>query len=397
MGGSGGPWAIREDRGPYWPACSGVAMIDKDPAHAILVDHLSTTETLYRRALRELDPHADCQIRPAADLGVPYDVIRLAGGFATGCVIDWTCHVPVVPVDTTMNIDTSSVFWLDGDPSGVFTEQSITRLRTDIEERSSYEWNFDSGNHFLSYCWSPADDRHALVLHSNEKEFKNQYNGLCPTQDNWFADSIRSFGQERPIRLLIGPKAKLFTQLAHMLEEFNILRHRFLATMLLGESVAISSELHKHHYFMPTVSSAAIGCYLCDLDEEVPLFSELGGDISFFRPHAGGGNVISLASGEVKLIVPHGWGMTWSRPTQIRHSSHVLEVNGRKYPVEAGVSLLDDPDVVPRRFEGGPQEFLARIAHHTPGEIVSVLHQVASYSRHGFLRHVHEPGIYSKR
>ncbi|MCF2435265.1 hypothetical protein LV779_14035 [Streptomyces thinghirensis] len=47
----------------------------------------------------------------------------LAEGFATGCLVEWACRVPVVPVDTTMNIDTSSVFWLDGDPAEVFTEE----------------------------------------------------------------------------------------------------------------------------------------------------------------------------------------------------------------------------------------------------------------------------------
>ena len=191
------------------------------------------------RALRTLDPAAECQVVPAADLGIPYDVLRLAGGFATGCFVEWQCGTPVMPIDTTMNIDTSSLFWLDGNPEGAFTQARIEELRRQIDHESSYEWNFHRGNHFILTCRRNSDGRYGLLLHSNEKEFKDQFNGLCPTPGNWYEKSVQVFDGEPRIRLLVGRKAALFSEFAHMLEEFNILRHRFVATMLMGGHVGI--------------------------------------------------------------------------------------------------------------------------------------------------------------
>ncbi|MEU0108988.1 hypothetical protein ABZ313_27040 [Streptomyces sp. NPDC006251] len=362
-------------------------IVEHDRAQQFLVPHLRRTESLLRRALRTLDPRADCRLSPAADLGIPYDVLRLAGGFATGCLVEWECRVPVVPVDTTMNIDTSSVFWLDGDPAEAFTEEAVSALRGRIADDSSYEWNFDRGNHFILTGRRVSDGRYALLLHSNEKEFKDQFNGLCPTPGNWFADSVHVFEGERRIRLLIGHKAELFADLAQMLLRFNILRHRFMATMLLNGRIAVVGEYHKHHYFMPTPASAAIGCYLCEPDEEVPVFSAVGRPIAMFRPAVGGLNAVRLLAGEDRLVVPHGWGMTASRSLHITQSEDRLTLNGRAYPLAPGVSLLDHPDITPRLFAGGTREFLAAIREHTPGRLVTELVQTASYSRHGFIRH----------
>ncbi|MEU5520822.1 hypothetical protein ABZ759_09045 [Streptomyces sp. NPDC047860] len=365
-------------------------IVEHDRAQQFLVPYLRQTEVLLRKALRTLDRRADCRISPAADLGIPYDVLRLAGGFATGCLVEWDCRVQAVPVDTTMNIDTSSVFWLDGDPAEVFTEETVRALRGRIAEDSSYEWNFDRGNHFILTCRRASDGRYALLLHSNEKEFKDQFNGLCPTPGNWYADSVRVFDGERRIRLLVGHKAELFADLAQMLLAFNILRHRFVATMLLNGHIKITGEYHKHHYFMPTPASAAIGCYLCEPDEEVPVFSAVGQPIAMFRPAAGGLNAVRLLTGEDRLVVPHGWGMAASRSLHLTQSEDRLTLNGQTYELAPGVSLLDHPHVTPRLFTGGTREFLAAIRGHTPGRLVTELLQTASYSRHGFLRH--EPG-----
>jgi hypothetical protein len=358
-----------------------------DYAQALLIPYLERTQRLLSNALRKLDSAADCQVVPAADLGIPYDVLRLAGGFATGCFIEWQCSTPVIPIDTTMNIDTSSVFWLDSDPGEAFSQERIESLKRRIDADSSYEWNFNRGNHFILTCRRDTDGRYALLLHSNEKEFKDQFNGLCPTPDNWYEKSIRVFEGERSIRLLVGDPAQLFSQFAHMLQNFNILRHRFIATMLMGDCVGITEEYHKHHYFMPTPTSAALGCYLCESDEEVPIFSSVGRPIAMFRPTVGGLNEVRLLAGGNCLIVPHGWGMTASRPLLLVQSDDHLVLSGRSYSLKPGVSLLDHADVTPRLFDGGMHEFLQVIRAHTPGNLVAQLVQLSSYSRHGFLRH----------
>jgi hypothetical protein len=280
---------------------------------------------------------------------------------------------------------------LDGDPDDAFSKERIESLRRRIDDDSSYEWNFDRGNHFILTCRRDTDGRHALLLHSNEKEFKDQFNGLCPTPDNWYEKSVRVFDGERGVRLLIGNQAQLFTQLAYMLQDFNILRHRFIANMLMGDRVGITEEYHKHHYFMPTPTSAALGCYLCESGEEVPVFSSIGRPIAMFRPTAGGSNKVRLLAGGTCLIVPHGWGMSASRALHLTQSDHHLVLNGRSYSLKPGVSLLDHKDVTPRLFDGGTQEFLQVIRTHTPGDLVAELIQLSSYSRHGFLRHGSEP------
>ncbi|GAA1937475.1 hypothetical protein GCM10009754_00620 [Amycolatopsis minnesotensis] len=230
------------------------------------------------------------------------------------------------------------------------------------------------------------------MLHSNEKEFKDQFNGLSPTAGNWYEKSIRVFGGDRRIRLLVGDRAVLFAQIAQMLQDFNVVRHRFIATMLLNDRVRITDEYHKHHYFMPTPTSAAIGCYLCEPGEEVPVFSSVGQPITIFRPADGGLNRVRLLGGGTRLVVPHGWGTTASRALHLTQSEDRLELNGQSYSLKPGISLLDHGDVIPRVFDGGMQQFLHLIRSHTPGEPVADLVQLASYSRHGFLRHDQESG-----
>lgn len=361
-----------------------------DHAHQFFSSFLNETEDMLRRALQTLDESADCAILPAADVGIPYDAMRLAGGFATGCVVSWNCSVPVIPIDTTMNIDTSSVFWLDSDPTEHFTESAIEALRTRIGTDSSYEWNFNTGNHFILHCITESG-QHALVLHSNEKEFKNQYNGLCPTAQNWYEDDVISFAGTRPIRLLVGKRAALFAAIAEMLREYNIIRHKFIAEMLVGASTAFTNELHKHHYFMPNSSTAALGCYICDPLEEVPLFSSFGQDLAIFRPTLGGQNSITLVGGDEKLIVPHGWGTTIDTSVNFHHGGRSITLNSETFRLLPGVSLLGHPEVRGRQFEGGTAEFLRLIGTHTPGHVTSALRQKASYSRHGFHTHAAVP------
>ena len=72
-------------------------IVKGDHAQAFLLPYLAHTEALLRSALKELDPAADCQILPAADLGIPADVLRLAGGLATGLLRKWDCRVPGDP------------------------------------------------------------------------------------------------------------------------------------------------------------------------------------------------------------------------------------------------------------------------------------------------------------
>ncbi|WP_162637277.1 hypothetical protein [Streptomyces griseorubiginosus] len=366
-------------------------ILGEDLAQKFLIPHLEQTERVFRSALRELDSNAECRITPAADLCFPHDVVRLAGGFATGCLVEWQCSVPVIPIDTTVNVDTSSVFWLSGDTADLWSTTQFDELRELLEGSSSYEWNFHKGNHFIASVLRSSDGQPGIVIHSNEKEFKYQYNGLMPVPGNWYMDDIvvhRSEG--RYIRLLVGPKATLFSQIALDLEAFNVNRHRFLATMLTEGRAEIRSEYHKQHYYMPSPNSVAIGCYLCEPGEVVPVFSRPGADIHLFECREGGQNRIDLLNGGKSLIVPHGWGKTLDSEVSIRLGEKAVSVNGMDFEVAPKVTLGVHPNLIVRKFSSdpsNPDSIYARMSHHTPGTVVNSLRQVSSYSKAGFMRH----------
>lgn len=359
-----------------------------DHAQEFLVPHLSRTEQHLRESLRQFDPRAEAQIHAAADLCLPHDVIRLAGGFATGCLITWSCSEPIIPVDTTVNIDTSSIFWLSEDAP--LSSDRVSWLRERIEQESSYEWNFHKGNHFISYCRRRSDGHPALVIHSNEKEFKYQFNGLMPVDGNWFMDDVlvhRRGG--RYLRLLSGLKAQTFYDIARLMEPYNVTRHRFVANLLLDGRAEVQEEFHKHHYFMPTAQSVAIGCFLCKPGEVVPMFSYRGGDIHLFEPAGGGYNQVRIGN-EDYLIVPHGWGKTMDRPIDAVYDEHLLTINGQSFPVRPKATIGVHPELKVRQFDpdpSSPLSLFSRMAHHTPGQVVETLEQVCSYSKPGFVDH----------
>lgn len=263
-----------------------------DIAHGLLLPFVKETEALLQRALSSIDSNASCRIVSAPDLGFPHDVIRIAGGFPTGCLVEWNCSTPFVPIDTTVNIDTSSIFVLDQDISRDIGANTFDWLRGRFEA-SSYIFNFNKGNHFISFGRTAATNRPILVIHSNEKEFKYQYNGLMPAEDNWFADRVQLFRHNnRYIRYVLGDVADLFVDMAQSLERFNVLRHRFVAHLLTQNHTRIISQEDHHHYYMPTRQSVAIGCFPVEVGTRVPIFSRPGRNIAIFEPLKGGPNTL---------------------------------------------------------------------------------------------------------
>lgn len=359
-------------------------LVPADQAQAGLLEHLAVTEQSLRFELRRFDKKADCQIIAAADLGIPYDALRLGGGFATGCYVEWDCSVPVVPVDITMNIDTSSVFWVSDTAIDIFTAENLGRVRNTIEDHTSYEWNFDASNHFIVFTQDMGSNEFAVIVHSNEKEFKNQYHGLCPTDGNWFDSDIHVSADGR-VRLVAGRSAEVFTSMAKMLEPYNIVRHRFLIHELFHGSANILREEHTHHYFMPSESSAAMGCYVVRPGSRVPIFSQPGKPILMFEVGSGGPNTVSL-EGDLRCVVPHGWGMSTDRPLDLQVHADWLDFQGNRYPRRPGVSLLADPSVQPRHFPSS-DAFLEFLTPRCPGLRVSEFTQIRSLTRFGFTDH----------
>lgn len=365
-----------------------------DPAHHLLLPFLRETEILLHEALQTLDKNSSCKVLPAVDLGFPHDVVRIAGGFPTGCYVEWNSEVPFVPIDTTVNIDTSTVFELDDDISEQVDEAFFDELRKNIEN-SSYIFNFHKGNHFISFGRYRSTGTPVLVIHSNEKEFKYQYNGLMPAEDNWYSDEVKIIKKgDRYLRYISGTTAQLFIDIAKSLEEFNIVRHRFVAHLLTKGRTNINSQKDDHHYFMPSRQSVAIGCFPAVTGSVVPIFSRPGRDISLFSPEIGGNNVIQrFEENKDIVLVPHGWGKTCTDGVsfKIDYPTRQFTMSGENYQIKTLVSLGKDERLTLREFaddQEDPNSLFALMSHHCPGRVLDKIQQIASFTKYGYARHV---------
>jgi hypothetical protein len=364
----------------------------EDPAHRVLVPYLRESERLLQNAVTQIDPSGDAQITLAADLSFPHDVMRLCGGFATGIFVEWRCDVPFLPVDIAMNVDVSSVFLLHDDWASQLGAHDFQRLRETFAS-SSYVFNFHKGNHFISAGLSELEGP-VLVVHSNEKEFKFQSNGLVPVAGNWFADKVQEARADgRRLRYLSGEPAARVIALARSLNEYSIERHRFVASVL-GKFAGWRDESHDIHYFMPTPQSACLGSFLCQPGDVVPIFSAPGCPIDLFQVEAGGENMVrSINADHAWLLVPHGWGKTALADTEIRVQSDGCAIDNRWYVAEPQVSLGKDPGLVKRLFAtdpASPDSMASCMKQHCPGQVVGQIRQLVSYSREGFCRHLND-------
>lgn len=89
-----------------------------------LADFLTETEKIATEALQLIDSNSYFQITPSHDLGMPYDVDRLSGGFPNGVYVHWICKEPIIPIDATVNVCTASIFELENANSDKIFGQS---------------------------------------------------------------------------------------------------------------------------------------------------------------------------------------------------------------------------------------------------------------------------------
>lgn len=100
-------------------------------------------------------------------------------------------------------------------------------------------------------------------------------------------------------------EALRFISIARSLNEQNRDIHNWFASEIFGDIKPIQQKTY-HHYGMPTDYSIAIGTYVVDERDVVPIFSREGYPIFLFRPSS---NMWSIVlEGKTKYIIPHGWG-----------------------------------------------------------------------------------------
>ncbi len=285
-----------------------------DNTYHELLNYITETQEIATRALQCIDKNAYFRIIDSLDLGVPYDVDRLAGGFPTGSYVYWYCKEPIIPVDTTVNCCSASIFSLGKiEEFDKFKYINTLRNINNIWKDSSYIMNFDRGNHFITLCVD-EDEEYYLIMHSTAKEFTKGYNGLYPIKGNWYYDKIKVYQNgKRYFRYIDGKEAVLFRNTAKFLNQYNEIRHENIAYSLLNElNINIVNVEHFHHYGMDSDNSIKIGCYTIDSNDIFPIFSKPSYYIDLFRL-----SKCSKLTEHGKYIVPHGWGKYMTRPLNI--------------------------------------------------------------------------------
>ncbi len=355
-----------------------------------LLEYLKSTESMLDSLVKHYDKDGGfAHIYPSFDLGVPNNVQRLAGGFATGMLAIWRCGTPIVPVDTTVNACASSVYKISNRQDTILDKAFNLEMFNHVfasGQKHGYLNSFDSGNHFISLCMN-GDGDYFLVMHASAKEFKYTRLGLYPHKRSWYQDDIRTFynkDKSRYLRYLKDDSAKEFIRVAKYLPLFNEDVHDWYAAAIAEE---IGSTLEKicikHHYYMPTSYSVAMGAFLEEPGQVVPVFSEPGKDIHLFKISSEQPWSLLIA-GQKKCLIPHGWGQTvvGDLDVSLKGKSELL-VNRVSHEIREKESInKSHVGVRIRSFDksnNGFSEFYSRGKSYFSGEVVETLSQVASY------------------
>ena len=346
-----------------------------------LADFLTETEKIATEALQLIDSNSYFQITPSHDLGMPYDVDRLSGGFPNGVYVHWICKEPIIPIDATVNVCTASIFELENANSDKIFLDNLKKLES-VWGNGCYILNFNSGNHFIILCEDAMHKRY-LVMHSTAKEFTKGYNGLYPTKNNWYYDKIHVYERDnRYFRYIIGHEAELFYKTAASLDGYNEVRHEHIAESLLKGYAKIKSVDHHHHYGMPDSHSINIGCYLKKDADIFPVFSKPNYPITLFKIKSS-----SQVAANGEYIVPHGWGKESksSYDININYGKRTLIFNGEIFSLFNGDTFYRSTQLQYRDYvdSNGVNRFYECFRHHLKGEVRNTLFQLIAYTASG--------------
>lgn len=346
-----------------------------------LYDFLKETEMVGTKALQMVDSDARVQIIPSFDLGMPYDVDRLGGGFPNGVYVHWDCKEPVIPVDATVNVCTASIFEVDNTTSDNIYLENLRKLES-VWRDECYVLNFNSGNHFIILCEDEMKKRY-LIMHSTAKEFTRGYNGLYPIKNNWYYDKIRVYeDKNRYFRYIVGHEAELFYKTANSLNKYNEIRHEHIAESLLKGYAEIRNVEHHHHYGMPDKNSINIGCYLKKMGDNFPVFSKPNYPITIFRIKES-----SQMTADGKYIVPHGWGKECisSYDINIFYEKKKLVFNGEEFSLFNGDTFYRSAQLQYRDYADskGVNQFYECYKSSLKGDIINTLYQLIAYTAKG--------------
>lgn len=356
-----------------------------DYTQKIILSHLETTEWLISKVASKLsNANKNANIIAMPDLGFPRNVGRILGGFYTGALYSWDSNIPIIPIDATVNSCGVSVFKLKYEIEK--KEDFIDIINNGIQKsnNSSYDWNFNEGNHFINYGIiknsSTLNPGNYIVMHSSASEFKKYNNGLYPIIGNWYYNNIKILTEgNRYIRYICGNVAENFFKISSLLTNYNKIRHQYFAEALFGEKRIEQELLYMPHYGMPNINSVAIGCNYIDNYNIYLLLTTPNKPSYFIRPKTGGNNEILLD--KKYTLSPHGLGMSMNKNYVFSYSNNCIYFNKKKFRYNDKLSF--DKDIIIRDC------FFNNLSHENainsfintcPGEICGEFEPIFSYN-----------------
>lgn len=354
-----------------------------DTTQSELLPFLEVTEQLLFEACESAGGSDGVEIVALPDLGIPHNAARVHGGFLTGALYRWTCAVPFVPVDATVNLCGVAVFEIEESSPLVHSFHSAVKdMRGEWGRETPYRWNFTTGNHFIS-CARDEAGKWFLLLHASPAEFKANYPGLYPSPTAWFRDDVKTVRRDkggRYLRFLRGHPAERFHRRAIWLRDFQIDRMRTAAEMLAGRSMVLEELFNETHYGMPTRDSIGIGCYVfrdgVQHDYVYPLLTRPKASIPLVRVESQATSTVEI-SGHMFAVTPHGLGVRSTSRVGLEVRSDRLTAWGREH--ETSQSLGGEPEMRIREYDG--ERTLSALLSHCPGTVVRNFSQIHSVYR----------------
>lgn len=355
----------------------GILMVDltlQDKTQKEIIKQLKITEKLLEITTSKLShTPKKANITALPDLGISRNVTRMMGGFFTGACYSWDCDVPFIPIDATVNVCGTAVYQLSKE---IEVKKFLEKALTTLEDKSTYHWNYTTGNHFIILAHSLGEyglkEGYYMIVHASANEYKYGKKGLYPSQDSWYQKEIQQETDEessRYLRYITGESALRFYQIAKDLERFNQERNRHFVKKVLEDTFYEKEIININHYGMPDNHTICIGAHW-----EQKQYALL---TSFQRP------IYLITPSKTDITYsPHGLGLYLKNPNiEYRKNEIVLGNKSFSYgeSIEIGVDAINR-----QALESDDLDFyVSHILDICKGNITGKLYQLASISKDG--------------
>lgn len=363
----------------------------KDNTQMKVLEQLKGTEKLISKVATKLsNGKRECNIYAMPDLGIASNITRMCGGMFTGSCYTWETDEPFIPVDSTVNVCGTTVFKLEKE---ITPEEFKIRVEKQIQDKSRYDWNYNSGNHFVILAKSNGkyglEKGQYLVVHASAKEYKkeNMEEGLYPVKGNWFYNDIITEYDEksnRYLRYIRGKKAEKFYDIAKFLIKYNEDRNRYFGQKVLGNLLE-KEILNIPHYGMPSINSVCIGTQWNN--RLYTLLTAPGNNIYLVNPIIRENNKNKFIHNDIEMLLsPHGLGVKLiNEDVDIKYIDKGMTIGNKTFYLGESVNI--DVDVKIRTHNESKEimnNTIKNVLQECPGEIKGELEQICSITKRGF-------------